>query len=154
MLGKSPEARSELAAAGGGKMKKEADPTEVMRQIWTPGRVSSHILAVVTNGGSLRSRLDEARLATSVMANPYLGRLFAMQFFYMMSVTQLWKEQKLNVVAHKDDWPDITNVLYAGNGDIILTADGWLRRATAVVEQAIGAATPASCLTVRELLSK
>jgi len=84
------------------------------------GAVSSHGTPTLT----------EDVLYNSVMRNQYLSKFFKTILFYMISYTRGWENEDHNFdPSYHDDWTDITLPLYAGDEDIVLTADTKLRNA-------------------------
>ena len=80
---------------------------------------------------------DNAVLYGAVMDNPFLGRLFRTILAYIISFSQAWdhanRQQNFGPEAVRDDWTDMTLSLYAGPGDLIVTADKKLRGAVEIV---------------------
>jgi len=156
MLERSPSARKAFAASG---VEKLDDPLGEMRHSYSLAHQSWVIADGISNGGKRSTLLDEPALVSSARRNPHLNRMFTMQVLYMLCVTQIWDHRLgLNIRPPEsgkkltNDWPDMTNVLYAADGDVVLTADNWLRRAGDVVEQALGIANPVRYLRVAEFL--
>lgn len=99
--------------------------------------LQSLVFGSVSNGNSRTLKVpDEKSLYIAVMHNHHLSRHFKMIFYYVISYSRLWVDQTHNFDPSSgiDDWTDITLPLYAGDGDIILTADTKLQTAIRTVE--------------------
>ena len=102
---------------------------DAMRVFGAPGSLISQLLAP---GDRSDAGKPEAEAGLSrVFANPYTRRF--MQFLVTVHVGYAngWADSTLNVSPseNRDDITDMTLALYAGEGDIILTADSMFRRA-------------------------
>jgi hypothetical protein len=89
----------------------------------------------------------------AVWDNPMLRRFLQLQALVKLGYAQkVWEEPKLNrqIKKHNDDGPDTSLVLYARNGDTILTADNIQERIRHVdVENCINVTTWAAWLATR-----
>ncbi len=72
-------------------------------------------------------RSDEA-LYAAVLANPYLSRFCRLVLCTKLGWAKAWKNNALNVdmSENQHDYPDMSLVLYARDGDTIVTADDQL----------------------------
>jgi len=102
----------------------------------TESFLGSVVVSSITNGGTrpIQTRPDE--LFKAVMENQYVGRFFRTKLAYILSISRVWKDQLLNKDPSPkyDDMTDITLLLYAADGDLILSNDNYLSRLVALVE--------------------
>lgn len=97
------------------------------------------VVSSVTNGGERKPRIEDAgALYKSVMANPFMGRMWKSVLFFIVSWARQWQDQRKNFDPSfdRDDYVDMTLPLYAAQGDVILTADSKLKMIIAAVEPA------------------
>jgi hypothetical protein len=57
------------------------------------------------------------------MKNPFLRHFHHAILYYIVSVTRIWKEARLNRTHHKNDWTDLTMALYVGRRDVLVPKD-------------------------------
>ncbi len=59
-----------------------------------------------------------------------------MQLAYHLSISRVWADQALNFdpFPERDDWTDIILLLYAADGDVIVSADTTLSKLIALIE--------------------
>jgi hypothetical protein len=96
------------------------------------------VVDCVSNGSKRTFKVsDPTLLYSAVKQNQYLSRLFITILYYLVSWSRLWADQSLNFdpSATRDDWVDITLPFYAGDGDLILTADVKLQVAVGKIER-------------------
>ena len=102
----------------------------------TESFIGSVVVSSITNGGlrPIQTRPDE--LFEAVMENQYVGRFFRVKLAYILSISRVWKDQKLNQdpSPKRDDMTDITLLFYTGDGDLILSNDNYLSRLVALIE--------------------
>lgn len=95
------------------------------------------VVQSMTNAGQRPTNVaNPDRLYATVMANPFLGRMWKSILFWHVSWSRNWNDQAKNFDASgkRDDWVDMTLPLYAADGDIILTADAKVKMAVAASE--------------------
>ncbi len=100
--------------------------------------VGSVVNGGVSEGGKREVTItDPDKLYDAVMANPFVGGLFKMILFYILSYSRMWDHDHRNLnfdpAANRDDWTDMTIPLYAAPGDTILTQDTMFCDAIATV---------------------
>ena len=100
--------------------------------------VGSIVNASVSEGGKRQVAItDPDKLYDAVMANPFVGGLFKIILFYILSYSRMWDHDhrylNFDPEADRDDWTDMTVPLYAAPGDTILTQDTKLCNAIATV---------------------
>ncbi len=115
------------------------DMAEALLQAGTSATsfLGSLVLSSISNDFCRKLAVREPDLLYgAVIRKQYLGRFFKTIFYFVLSFSRLWKDQVHNFdpSAGRDDWTDITLPLYAGDGDVILTADTKLRNAIKVIE--------------------
>jgi hypothetical protein len=73
------------------------------------------------------------------MTNPYLRRYFHALLYYVVSISRLWRDQRLNrdPPSTRDDLADLALSHYVGDGDIIVSKDGLVRQAFAAIDPSI-----------------
>jgi hypothetical protein len=101
-----------------------------------PGNMIEWIITEsVSEGGKRNVKASPQALYTAAMQNPYLWHFFNMFLWYIISFQQAWTHtyREGNISPKKDDWTDLTLSLYAAPNDIILTADGTVRKAVSAV---------------------
>jgi hypothetical protein len=95
------------------------------------------ILTSILNGRSRKMGCSSYEsLLESVMRNQYLSRWFKMNFYYILSISRAWEDEKYNFdpSPNGNDLTDITLALYAADGDIITTEDKKLINAISMIE--------------------
>ena len=100
--------------------------------------VGSMVNDIVSEGGKRQVAItDPDKLHDAVMANPFVGGLFKIILFYVLSYSRMWdhnhRHLNFDPAADRDDWTDMTVPLYAAPGDTILTQDTKLCNAIATV---------------------
>ncbi len=100
--------------------------------------VGSIVNASVSDGGKRQVAItDPEKLYDAVIANPFVGGLFKIILFYILSYSRMWDHNHRNLnfdpTGDRDDWTDMTVPLYAAPGDTILTQDTKLCVAIATV---------------------
>ncbi len=100
--------------------------------------VGSIVNDAVSKGGKRQVAItDPDKLYEAVMANPFVGGLFKIILFYILSYSRMWghnhRHLNFDPAADRDDWTDMTVPLYAAPGDTILTQDTKLCDAIATV---------------------
>lgn len=82
---------------------------------------------------------DADALYAAVMTNPYLRRYFHSLLYYVVSISRLWRDQRLNrdPASTRDDWADLALSHYVGDGDMIVSNDGLVRQAFAAIDPSI-----------------
>ena len=82
---------------------------------------------------------DADALYAAVMTNPCLRRYFHSLLYYVVSISRLWRDQRLNrdPASTRDDWADLALSQYVGDGDIIVSKDGLVRQAFAAIDPSI-----------------
>ncbi len=96
--------------------------------------LGSVIVGSITRAGGRPAQAPAAELLEAVLANQYVGRFFRMQLAYHLSISRVWADQALNFDPFPNDWTDIILLLYAGDGDVIVTADTKLSKLIALIE--------------------
>ena len=83
------------------------------------------VLYVFTNGRSAQSPAEHAALFERIMAEPCLRRFWRAFLYCNVSWGRQWKDQKRNFdpTPKRDDMTDLQLLLYADDGDTIITAD-------------------------------
>lgn len=90
--------------------------------------IGSLIVATFTDGGRRQVAIaDPVELVRVVLANPFFQHFYHAILYYIVSVTKLWENAKLNREHDQNDWTDLTMALYVGRGDVLVTNDGLLR---------------------------
>ena len=100
--------------------------------------VGSIVNSFVSEGGKHQVVItDPDKLYDAVMANPFVGGLFKIILFYILSYSRMWDHNHRNLnfdpTTDRDDWTDMTVPLYAAAGDTILTQDTELCNAITTV---------------------
>jgi hypothetical protein len=100
--------------------------------------IGSMVIDSLSEGGKRQVAInDPDKVYGAVMENPFVGGLFKIVLFYILSYSRMWdhNHQNLNFdpTADRDDWTDITIPLYAASEDTILTQDKKLYDAIASV---------------------
>jgi hypothetical protein len=100
--------------------------------------VGSIVNDAVSEGGKRQAAITNPdKLYDAIMANPFVGGLFKIILFYILSYSRMWDHNHSNLnfdpTADRDDWTDMTVPLYAAPGDTILTRDTKLRDAITTV---------------------
>ena len=82
---------------------------------------------------------DADALYAAVMTNPYLRRYFHSLLYYVVSISRLWRDQRLNrdPASTRDDWADLALSHHVGDGDMIVSNDGLVRQAFAAIDPSI-----------------
>lgn len=96
------------------------------------------LMQSVSGNGTSSVRTGPHALYTGAMENPYLRHYFRTFLWYELSYQQVWGKQYSDwnlssMNKKKNDWTDMTLSLYAAPGDIILTAEGTVRKAVLAV---------------------
>jgi len=102
----------------------------------TESFLGSVVVSSITNGGTRPIQTQPDKLFKAVMENQYLGRFFRAKLAYILSISHVWKDQRLkkDPTRKYDDMTDITLLLYAADGDLILSNDNYLSRLVALIE--------------------
>jgi len=100
--------------------------------------VGSIVTATVSEGGKRQVAITAPdKLYDAVIANPFVGGLFKVILFYILSFSRMWdhnnRSHNFDPSTDRDDWTDMTIPLYAAPGDTILTQDTKLCDAIATV---------------------
>ncbi len=101
-----------------------------------PGNVlEGWLMKDVSEGGTRSVRTSPRALYMGAMQNPYLRHYYHTYLWYRLGFQEVWAEEykDWNIPIKKNDWSDITLSLYAAPGDIILSADGTVRKAVSAV---------------------
>lgn len=85
----------------------------------------STVLYVFTNGRSKQSSAEDAALFERIMAEPCLRRFWRAFLYCQVSWGRQWQDQKRNFdpTPNRDDMTDVQLLLFAEDGDTIITAD-------------------------------
>jgi hypothetical protein len=85
----------------------------------------STVLYVFTDGRSKQSPAKDAALFERIMAEPCLRRFWRAFLYCQVSWGRQWQDQKRNFdpTPNRDDMTDLQLLLYAEDGDTIITAD-------------------------------
>lgn len=96
----------------------------------------STVLFVFTNGRSRQSSAEHAAMFERIMAEPCLRRFWRAFLYCNVSWGRQWQDQKRNFdpSPNRDDMTDLQLLLYAEDGDTIITADKLLPRMLPEVE--------------------
>lgn len=102
---------------------------DAMVALGAPGYLISQLLAPEDRSGAGKQETETA--ASRLVANPYTRRFLQFVVTVHLGYANAWADSTLNVSPsqHRDDITDMTLALYAGDGDILLTADKMFRRA-------------------------
>ncbi len=94
------------------------------------------VVGTINYGGRRATETRPDKLFKAVMENQYVGRFFHAILAYILSISHVWKDQKLNQnpSPKRDDMTDITLLLYAADGDLILSNDNYLSRLVSLIE--------------------
>jgi hypothetical protein len=93
------------------------------------------VSALSDHRGDQAPNLDRVYLA--VMRNSYLAHLFKALLYYLISVSRLWRNQRLNRDVGQSDWVDLTMTLYVGTRDVLISRDRLLARIFDAVDPTI-----------------
>lgn len=90
--------------------------------------IGSLVTATVSKGGERHVAItDPDMLYDAVMANQFVGGLFKIILFYILSFSRMWdhsnRSNNFDPSTDRDDWTDMTIPLYAAPGDTVLTQD-------------------------------
>lgn len=123
------------------RIRKLNDFTEV-KQVLAQGSESFLGSLVNTTVRKGRPRVviqNRQALYDAVMMNAYLHRYFHALLYYVVSVSRLWRDQRLNrdPKATRDDWSDLALSLYTGDGDVIVSKDALVRQAFAAIDPTV-----------------
>ena len=94
------------------------------------------VVGTINYGGRRTTETRPDKLFEAVMENQYVGRFFRAILAYILSISSVWKDQRLNrhPTPTLDDMTDITLLLNAADGDLILSADKYLSRLVSLIE--------------------
>jgi len=125
----SKRLRQRLRDEGKGKSKISSFEEAFSGLASTPDSfLGSVIVGSITLDGARPAQAPPAELLEAVLANQYVGRYFRMRLAYHLSISRGWADQQFNFdpSPERDDMTDIALLLYAADGDIVVTADATL----------------------------
>lgn len=104
------------------------------RLIWRNNSpVGKALWTGVSDNGTREVQVDcPVAFCRAAFANCFLIRFFRLAITFDLGYCNLWEDEQLNCIdltENRNDFTDIALPLYARDGDVILTADGYLRRA-------------------------
>lgn len=137
LFGKAKHFRKRLRKLGMSKVKCSSFEEALAAFASNPDSfLGSVIVGGITYDGRRAAQTRPGELFKAVMENQYLGRFFRAQLAYTISISRVWKDQELNFdpSPRRDDMTDIALLLYAADGDLILSADNMLSRLVALIE--------------------
>jgi hypothetical protein len=73
----------------------------------------------------------------AVLRNAHLAHMFKALLYYLISVSRLWRNQRLNRDVGASDWVDLTMTLYVGRRDVLISRDRLLADIFATVDPTI-----------------
>jgi hypothetical protein len=112
--GAATHARNRIRDEAIGKVDTFADVSVTARNL--DSFVGSTVVSTTRNGGKRTLQVDDdATFLNAVMDNPYLSHYFLGILHYVTSISRLWRSQQMNVdpIERRDDWTDLTLLLYA-----------------------------------------
>jgi hypothetical protein len=142
MIEASSKFRTEAKRRGIPQKHKFRSLTQAMREmaVGSDSYLAELILVSLSNGGKREIHAGSNQpFVEAVMKNPYLGRFFGAMFCYSIGISNLWSVKglphlRVTVQKDRDDWTDLSMFGYAGDGDIVLTADKMIRAYMSLIE--------------------